>query len=325
MTLQYIRQCKVTITGAGGAIDVSDFRCRFQITHSENSQPIRCVLVVSNLADATEKKLMKEGKKLSLEAGYAGNCSLIFSGEIIQAIRSRDSPTDTTFTVIARDSDLAHTHAVVNKTLAAGHTYRDRVNAVLEAMKPYGVAAGFIADLGSKRFPRAYVMSGMAKDYMRTLSFGTGTSWSIRNGQMQVVKNSSTLSGEAVVLNSHTGMIGRPNQTFGGIEVRMLLNPRVWPGTRLKIDQASINLAQLSTDFTSEGRQTLIPPTDVDGIYKVLYTDTTGDIRGNPWYTDAICVSSSLPIPIQLAGRGIMDPDVQKQDYATKPEGEKSA
>ncbi len=103
------------------------------------------------------------------------------------------------------------------------------------------------------------------------------------------------------------GPLGRPEQTIDGIIVRMLLNPKVRPGTRLKIDQKSINQAALSPAYLGEINDSMIPSLATDGMYKVLFVDEIGDTRGPPWYTIATCINAAGTgqLPLGLAARGI--------------------
>lgn len=311
MTRQYLREISLVLEGGGGTLDLSNFRVKFQVIHGETiTAPQSAVITIYNLKSETERQIQKEFKKVSLSAGYRGAAGLIFKGEIIQAARGRENPVDTFITLVAKDSDTAHSYGVVNKALASGHTYKDQVMECFKAMKVHGVELGFIADLGSKKFPRGVVLHGMAKDILRRIGFATQTTASVQGGKLQMVKNDGFTPGDAIVLNSRTGMVGRPEQTIDGIVARCLLNPRIRPGTKLKIDEASISQQLFSTAYTAEVNNSMIPETAADGIYKVLFVDEVGDTRGAPWYTVATCLSASgSVIPIGLAQRGIpVDP-----------------
>lgn len=316
MTRQYLREISLVLEGGGDSLDLSSFRVAFQVVHGETiTSPQSARITIYNLRSETERQIQKEFSKVSLSGGYQGNSGLIFKGEIIQAVRGRENPVDTFITLVAKDSDTAHNYGVVNKALAAGHTYKDQVMECFKAMQPHGVELGFIADLGPKRMSRGVVLHGMAKDLLRTIGFETRTTASVQNGKLQMVKNDGFTPGEAIVLNSRTGMIGRPEQTIDGIVARCLLNPRIYPGVKLKIDEASISQQLFSPDYTAEKNNSMIPETAADGIYKVLFVDHAGDSRGGPWYTISTCLSASgSNIPLGLAQRGI-DVDPQTQRY----------
>ena len=308
MTRQWIRECRLIVGDDKEGLDLSALRIRFSVTQGDIQTPNHADITVTNLKDETANKIQKEFTKVRLEVGYQDEgTDLLFSGEIKQKRKGRENPVDTFLAMLVVDGDKAYNFATVNKTLAAGHTFRDQVDVALEAMKAYGITAGFIADLGSAKAPRGRVLFGMARDILRSVAFSTRTSWSIQNGKMQIVKNSESLAGKAFVLNSRTGMIGLPVQTIDGIVVRCLLNAKIKPGSKVKIDQASVQQQRLDPSYTGDVANSQIPTLADDGLYKVLIINHQGDNRGGPWYSDLTCIRADGqgPIPLSLVNRGI--------------------
>jgi hypothetical protein len=307
MTQQYLRACRLTVEGGGESVDLSELRIRFQVDQHTLQTPNVGDITISNLSDATAQRIKGEGTLVTLEAGYQSGYGLIFKGQIIQKRTGRENPVDTYLNILAQGGDQAYNHAVVNKTLAAGHTYKDQVLAAYEVMKPFGITLGYITDLGSKKMPRGRVMFGMARDVLRTVAISTGTSWSISNNQLTVVKDTEATPGGAIVLNSRTGMIGLPVQTIDGIQVKALLNPMIGPGTLIQINQADIQEAKLSADYLGEVGNSMIPSKADDGFYKVLVVSHSGDTRGDTWYSDMLCIRADGkgPIPLGLVAKGI--------------------
>ncbi|WP_199091537.1 hypothetical protein [Bosea sp. ASV33] len=311
MTRQWIRDVSLTIDAGGETIDVSNLRIRFKVTQNRLQTPNAAEITITNLKEETAQKIKKEGQSVTLSAGYQGVREVIFRGNLIQKRTGRENPVDTYCSLLATSGDKAYNFATVSKTLAAGSTFKDQVDVVLEAFKPHGITAGYIADLGTKQMPRPRVLFGMARDVMRDIAFSTGSSWFIENDKLNITKNNEPRPGEAFVINSNTGMIGRPVQTLDGIIVRMLLNPKVRPDTRLKIDQSSIDQAAFSPNYTAEVQNSMIPSLADDGLYRVLVADLIGDTEGNIYYTDATCIRADGqgPQPIRLVQQGIdLDP-----------------
>lgn len=307
MAQQWLRYCKLTVAGGGDSVDLSQLRIRFQVTQHNLQSPNVGDITITNLSDQTVKRIKGEGTEVTLEAGYEENPGLIFKGQIIQKRSGRENPVDTYLNLIAQGGDQAYNHAVVSKTLAAGHTYKDQVMTAYEALKPFGITLGKIADLGDKKMPRARVMFGMARDILRTIAISTGTSWSIQNNELTVTKNNEPKDGGAIVLNSRTGLIGLPVQSIDGILVTCLLNPQIGPGSLIQIDQASVQEAKLSADYTAFVNNAMIPSTADDGFYKCLVVNHIGDTRGDPWYTQILCLRADGkgPIPLSIASQGI--------------------
>lgn len=297
MTEQWLRKVNLLVGSGKEQIDLSNMRIRFFVRQWDVQQPNNAEIIVTNLSRDTANKVKEEFKSVILQAGYEGNLATIFEGEVRQVRTGRENPTDTYLNIIAAEGAKGYQWAFVNKTLAGGHTARDQVDACLEALKPYGITAGYIADLGTAKIPYGRSLFGMARDQLRTICQAVNASWSIQGNKLQIVKNSAYVPGSAIVLNSNTGMIGMPVQTLDGIEVRCLLNPEIRPGRRIQIDQASIQRQAIGVQYSAEKTNPLISEIDTDGYYRVIGVDHSGDTRGNPFYTDIICWAWSGKIP----------------------------
>ena len=308
MTKQWLRKCVVKIGIGSDQFDTADLRVRFKVVRATSQRLHSADIIITNLSQQSSNRIVKEGTSISLEAGYEEGYGLLFKGQTIQRAAGRESPTDTYLRIIAQTGDQANNEAFISKTLAAGHTFRDQVDAVLEVLKPYGVTAGAIADFGAQVMPGARVLFGAARDVLRDISTSTGSSWWIENDKLNVVKNDKALPGEAFVLNSSTGLIGRAQQQIDGIMARCLLNPKLKPGALVKIDQSSIDLApfglnvsdQLKNEFMKEMVAT-------DGFYKIIAQEDHGDTRGGPWYTDLVCerADGKGTVPLNVGQRNI--------------------
>jgi hypothetical protein len=143
MTQQYLRACR--LDGGGRRGKPSTFRScasASQVDQHTLQTPNVGDITISNLSDATAQRIKGEGTLVTLEAGYQSGYGLIFKGQIIQKRTGRENPVDTYLNILAQGGDQAYNHAVVNKSLAAGHTYKDQVMAAYEVMKPYRHHAG---------------------------------------------------------------------------------------------------------------------------------------------------------------------------------------
>ncbi|MFG1302728.1 hypothetical protein V5F34_01120 [Xanthobacter autotrophicus] len=312
MTQQWIRKVRLVVGNGSEGIDCSEMRIRFAVKKAEVGYPEQADITITNLATATATKIRNEYKEVYLEAGYEGSSSEIFRGEIVQ-VRGpgRENPTDTYLNIQAAASQRAHSYAMVNKTLASGHTFKDQVDACLEALKPYGVTAGHITDLGNVKMPRGRAMFGMARNQLRAICGSIGASWFISGGKLNIVKYNETLPGNAVVLNSDTGMIGMPVQTIEGVEVRCLLNPKLKIDGLIKIDEGSIQRSKLSitTDESYEVQKTFLEQViATDGLYKILFLTHIGDTRGTEYYSEILCTAANKSISPAVAQRYLPNP-----------------
>lgn len=292
---QYLRKISLKIGNDTEAIDLSELRIRFSVRRGTISTPNTADIRVYNVsAETARKSQLKEFGRVVLQAGYAGNYGVIFDGTIKQVRRGRESQTDTYLDITAADGDSAYNWSVINMSLAAGSTAQDHLKAAVQAMEGRGVTMGDSGTLSTNKLPRGKVMFGLTREVLDNLGRTQDVSWSIQDGKMTLIPNTAYLPGDAIVVNYQTGMVGLPEQTQNGVNVRMLLNPSVKIGRLLKLDNASIQQYRYGVSLYDQANNDIIHnqiALSADGVYKTMIADHFGDTRGNEWYTDVICVS----------------------------------
>ncbi len=296
MTQQFGRKVSLIIgPDSGSAIDLSELRIVFSVKRGDTQTPNSLRARVYNVSDNTAQSAeSKEFTRIVLQAGYEGSYGIIFDGSIVQVRRGRENATDTYMDITAADGDMAYNFAVVNMTLAAGSLPDDHVKVCTAAMAPFGLTTGYQSALGGNPLPRGKVMFGMARDYLETVARTTQTLWSIQDGKLQIVPETSYAPGEIPVINAKTGMVGMPEQTANGIKVRMLLNPSVKIGRLIQLDNLSIQRYEYGLsvpDQITNQNSALQNKINGDGFYYVMTADIWGDTRGNDWYTEIVCLS----------------------------------
>lgn len=286
--LQYDRKFELVVGNDSGAgLQLSDFRIKFAIKKTSGQTPNTGVFKVHNLNADTAKRIHEEFKSVMAQGGYQTNFGVLFSGNSKQVIFGvDDNNVDTYVEIQAADGDAAYNFSVVNATISAGASQRDQIEAAAKVMSAKGVAAGSVQVDDSQRLPRGKVMYGAARDYLRQSVSSSAASWTIQNGVLQVVPLTGVLPGEAVVLNSSTGLVGRPKQTSSGLEFRCLLNPFILIDGTIKINESDIQLASIE-----DGDSVEVPALNPDGLYRVIEMVLTGDTRGNDWYIEGVALS----------------------------------
>jgi hypothetical protein len=300
---QYIRKVGLFVTNSQGqGLDLSNMEIIFRVSTADVATPNVANIRVLNLSDATSKTIKSEFQNVRLQAGYeGGSYGTIFSGQIARFRSGRLDAKDKFLQIEAGDGDKAFQFALVSKTLAAGASQQDKMNAVAEALAKYDVtydAKGNPVPSTGGVLPRGKVLFGLAKDQMRPIVNTGEATWSIQNGQVVVIPLTGYASGEAVVLNSGTGLIDVPEATENGVEAQCLLNPRIKIGTRVQIDQALINQTQINQQgFPRYTDINFVASVAQDGFYRVLVSEHEGDVRGGPWNTDLICLAVNQSSP----------------------------
>ncbi len=290
---QYLRDAQLLVANQDQALDLSNLRFKFQIKAADVESPTNAWIRVYNLSNDTVQLIRPEFTRVIIEAGYKDNRGVIFDGTIKQFRVGRESSTDNYLDLLAADGDLAYNYAIVNRTLAAGSSTGDRINATVDAMRQYGVQGQqvLLPETGGV-LPRGKVLFGMARYQLRVATQSVGATWSIQGGKVTVVPKAGYKPNEVVVLNGQTGLIGRPEQTVDGIRARCLINPNIQIGGRVQIDNDAINQTlQADPDaapipFNQWAGLQLFANIAADGIYRVYVIEHEGDTRGQEWYSD---------------------------------------
>lgn len=303
---QYLRKCTLILYGISGeGIDLSELRIKFAVKRSIDQVPNTADILVYNVAKETALKIFAELSplvnfgtggvvakgRLVLQAGYESNFGIIFQGNIKQIIIGRETATDTFINIQAGDGEMAYNYAIVNSTLKSGSTPTDQLNAAATPMGKLGTTLGHIGDMPNYKLPRGKVLYGNAKHYLKDLSQSVGKTWSIQDEKITMVPTDSYLPGERVVLNSKTGLIGTPQQTNVGVNIKCLLNPLIKVGGLVDISEAEVS--DFKINIAAKGSSSDVPyPYSSDGVYFVLTIDYSGDTRGVDWYASIIGINT---------------------------------
>jgi hypothetical protein len=282
-------------TPGGKAIEFSSFRVTFTIKRGDRQTPNTADVRIYNLSDNTANQVQNEFTYIALQAGYQANFGLIFQGTVKQVRKGRQDQKDSYLDVTAADGDEAYNFATAIGSLAAGYSAQDHWAFLNKQMQPYGITAGAAPFLSTNRSATGRVLCGMAKDELRTFANDQGCPWSIQDGQLTLIQKTGYVAGNVPLISPQSGLIGVPEQTQNGIAIRTLLNPRLKIGQLIQL-QSNVNLARQDTNLesaalTNYGLQHAAKVAG-DGVYYVMVANHTGDTRGQPWYTDLICLAA---------------------------------
>jgi hypothetical protein len=299
----YLRKWQLVVSTGGQGLDLSEMHLKFMVRQKDMQTLNNATIRVYNLADSTAQQIEQEFTKVTLSAGYiTGNFGVIFQGTIIQVRRGRENPTDKYLDIIAADGDEDQISAIVNTGLAKGSTFTDRINAIAKSMP--NVKVGYVAEMPPDKLPRGTTLYGAARDRLDDIAQSTGTRWSIQGGVLQFISIEGYLPGEAVVLNSQTGLVGFPEQTADGIAVKCLLNPKIKLSGRVQVDEKSVQQAVLNQTLAGSAQNTFLPSIASDGFYRTIVIEYEGDTRGQPWYSDLTLVKLGENVPPSQVQRG---------------------
>ena len=286
----------------GQGIDLSQLRFRFEVRASDVETPNTLSVRVYNPAPVTVNKLTGNGgaefDTVTLTAGYQnGNQGIIFQGDIKQYRQGRERNVDSYLDILAGDGDYAYNQSIINKSFPAGTTAEQLLSETAKSMGlPVAQSANdVLTTAGIVPNPRGKTAFGMARQYMAQLAQRANARWSIQNGVVTLVPVTGYLPGQAVQINSATGMIGTPEQTNEGIVIRCYLNPLIRIGQLVQINNKDINQATLKSRFFPSYTAAYYPATvTADGFYRVMVHEMSGDTRNNDWYSELTCLAADV-------------------------------
>jgi hypothetical protein len=296
VTEQYLRQVNLLVSKNKQGLDLSNMHIQFRIFAPDagSRAPPTAYIRVWNLKKDTAAQIQKEFDHVSLQAGYS-DPGMIFDGTIVQVKKGAEDAINSFVDIMASDLDEFYNYTLVSKTLAKGASQKDQAQSIVSAGSGAGATMGNVpADLGTGgTLPRGKVQFGMAKDLMDDVGRSSNSSWFVENGKVHLVKDDGYLPGDAVVLNSSTGMLGVPEATNNGIEVRCLLNPKIKVGTRVQINNSEITTTSVQKQglFPTYGNINLQASLSADGMYRVLVIEHFGDNRGNQFESALTCLA----------------------------------
>lgn len=290
--MMWLRKWRVLVTDAKDevALDVSDLRITFEVRYAREISNYS-TLHIYNLNQETEKRIISEGDRVIIEAGYESEgddkpqrYGKIFDGQVVYPTRSKENNTDYVLTLLCIDGNNLLDKNFISRSLNRGLNQRQLLQAVCDGGRvkiPIDYAS---QGLSSQQLPRGRVIFGECKDCIADIARGNAAGYYIMDGKLHVTKMTDTVTGEALVTSPTTGLIGMPTQTQYGASFRMLMNPAVKLGTMIQIKNSEMN------EYQAQPGQ-VATPMDDDWIYQAIEVVHTGDTRGNDWYTNVTGIS----------------------------------
>jgi hypothetical protein len=319
MAQQYLRRFSCVVADpAGKGLDLGGLRCVFNVRRGDTQTPNGTDVRIYNLSPNTEDLIAgpdREFTQLRLSAGYGDDLQLIFKGSIKQARRGREDQRNSYVDITAADGDEAYNYSSVALTLAAGAVSpKNIIESIVQIMArqvrstPTGgtggepTTLGYLPQMPATVGTRGRVYYGMCRDVLRDIAEANNCKWSIQDGQVVFVPWTGYIDGEPVLISPGTGLIGVPEQTQNGLTLRVLLNPAIKIGQRIKLDSKNINQFRYSLDYQTASLNDNLALSSTklssDGSYYVMRADHEGDTRGEQWYTELTCLSVDASVPL---------------------------
>jgi len=246
---------------------VDGLRIAFKVEQNPSKEPDTLELSIYNLTKDTRANMSKARARVELSAGYTDTQDVIFRGDLRRAYTVAEGP-DRITKIFCGDGEVAFRTSRINKTYKPGH---DIIKMIKDMAGTLGVDTKDAIDkIGQGTFRggltqlfKGKSVSGSAADALDEMLKGLGYQYSIQDGQLVVVPKNEATDHEAVLLSPTTGLLGSPEAGEDGkISILALLQPRLKPFRKLKLDSLSLK-----------------------GFYRIEKATHTGDTHGAPWQT----------------------------------------
>lgn len=257
----------------------------FTIERSKSKEPNRATISIINLGSSNRKKLQdgallvprnpkgdvlvnKYTWPIIIRGGYKENIRQLFSGDIT-FVKNTSNHLDWVTAVEAQDGGRQYTSKRINQSFKAGTTVSSVLNAVAAALDVgLGNSAQVFADSAAFRkkfttFKKGVTIRGKCSEVLNKYVKSIGYTWSIQDGQLQILGLGKALLDSEIIVTPDTGLIGTPEIGEKGIvTATVLLQGEIKPGRQVSIESS-----------TAEGK------------YRVQKVTHTGDTSANPWYS----------------------------------------
>lgn len=295
-------------------LDVSDLHVTFEIKHNALGKPAIAHICIHNLNAKTEGLILESGHSVMIEAGYQPQYGIIFEGDIIQVFRNREEGTDYKLEMIAATASDFLGINYCRTSLAAGSTPRQIIETVATQSETSIEIDKVSESITDTPLPRGKVIFGYPGDILNDVAKGNDGFYQVSvEGKLEVRKYTDPIPEDMCIsLTPWTGLVGTPEYTDEGINIKMLLNPNVKIHSMIKINnewiqRKAIDLGNVTNPDLNGGAKVTNQNTvfDQDGEYEVYSLIHSGDTHGEEWFTSVVGIGrngrAGLPIMVESA------------------------
>lgn len=310
MTLQWKRKFRLTIqvdSNEPRALDFSEFRCVFQVSQATSEQPKAAQIFIYNVSAQTMNLLagvdnQKTDTTVILECAYGSDqLQTIFKGRVFQYRRGRENPTDTFLCVLAISGDKVQSEALINQCVPSGTTINELGNVVVEEAKKSGMEVGELVELSTQAYPRGRVLFGSLHGYIQKIGKENNVIFDYSDDVLSSVDIDKYSIEPMQILTPTTGLVGMPELTSEGLNVKCLLNPKLKRMGRVQVDMTNLITQQYDIAYKVEGKDQVHKnpktATNAEGIFVIQAIEHNGDTRGDEWYTTMVCTAVGAAVP----------------------------
>lgn len=207
----------------------------FDIKMSRSKTPNQGVIAIYNLAETDRRRIERDAKSVRLYAGYDGDNKLIFVGDVVFVSTVKED-VDWKTEIKAGDGFRSFSQSITSRNYAAGTPIRAIVE---QTAKDMGIALKESANILKGSLDGSITLHGKSQLALDQVVRNAGGQWSIQDNELQVTPVTKPIDGEAIMLDSSSGLLEAPSVSEKGVNIRCQLHPDLRPGKVVKLESSS--------------------------------------------------------------------------------------
>ena len=283
---KFKRFIRLSIGDAGGLAAnfrvIQELKMVFNIKRFTGDSMHSMTMDVYNVNNATKNSPpLSNGKPIQLEAGYVETYGTVFSGIISNVNTFRDG-TDIITRLYCVDSNTE-----ITPTVTASYAKSTNLNELIEDIAEKAGVVIAQQSIAFQNTNKDYVFNKPLNLILDDLGKTFNFRYFIFNRLLYLIDTDKGNPEQKMFdIHAGTGLIESPVLTGLGINVKVLMEPRMKPSDRFLVKSGGVNLSQSGLEFNellTEGK----------GDQQVVSMTHTGDTHGDAWYTELIGESIS--------------------------------
>lgn len=271
---------------------------------SRSKTPNQGVVAIYNLKESDRNRIRRDGKSIRVFCKYhdMDEPVMVFTGDIVFAYTIKDG-TDWKTEIKAGDGWRSFSQSITSRNYAAGTSNRDIVKQVAADM---GLALKESGNVLRGLIDGSITLDGLSKDTLDEVVFDAGGEWSIQDNEIHVTPIKEPIDGEAIVLDSTSGLLENPSISEKCLKFRSQMIPALRPGKVVELlakewviesgsgrqegnkkEQKKKKKADPKKPKQQEEVMKIDRITDYDGFYICQSVQHVGNNYGGPF--DSIC------------------------------------
>lgn len=255
--------------GASNNKAIAGQRVSFKITKTLKKEPNTSEIIITNLNPQHRANIQKKGVKIGFEAGYKETgVKQYFSGDVRTADHVREGA-DWNSTLRLGDGERAWQFATVYESFSPGTPIASAVQKIAQSM---GIGTGNLSSQLSGFqgiFDQGWAAHGSARRMLDQILRANGYTWSIQDGELQILTPDGVLDMPVPVVSQSSGLVGSPQM-----------------GTPMKAGAPALLKFKSLLFFTRPGARVQLKSERYNGLVRVVTAVFTGDTEGGEWYTE---------------------------------------